>query len=414
MFFSKYLAAGIAALVAAMPVSGAVPLDTAPAERCGGGSSRVVHDWQRAILRTVYTEHANPVPVGVPYLGFTSLAIVDAVARACERADSSPVAAVAVAGHDVLVEYFPASRDRLDDDLAASLEDVPDGPAKNRGIEDGARAAARMIASREGDGRDDSSIVYDKEPAPGVWQPEEGASMLAPWLGFVDPLVLRHRIRSNGPDELTSGAYARDHHEVRTVGAATGADRTDHQTETARFFTPNNAVMFGDALLRRLDADPLNLPQTARLFAEIHAAMTDAAITCWRLKYDVGFWRPYQAIRAADTDGNPATIVDPTWTPLITNPAYPDYVSGHGCLTAPAIEVIRRTLGEETSLELHSSATGTVRVYPNLTTIEYDTFHARIWSGLHFRDAMTDAYRIGHRAARRVIRTLADEFPVPA
>ena len=210
MFSSKFLAAGIAALFAAMPASGVATPDTAPAERCGGTSPQVVHDWQRTILRTVYTEGANPVPVGVPYLGFTSLAIVKAVARACERADSSPVAAVAVAGHDVLVEYFPGSRDSLDDDLAASLEDVPDGPAKNRGIADGARAAARMIASREDDGRDDSSIVYDREPAPGVWQPEEGASMLAPWLGFVDPLVLRHPIRSNGPDALTSRAYALD------------------------------------------------------------------------------------------------------------------------------------------------------------------------------------------------------------
>ena len=74
---------------------------------------------------------------------------------------------------------------------------------------------------------------------------------------------------------------------------------------------------------------------TPRLFAVMHTAMSDAIILCWRLKYDVGFWRPFQAIQAAETDGNPATTADPTWTPLIPNPPYSDYVSGHGCLTAP-------------------------------------------------------------------------------
>ena len=30
-------------------------------------------------------------------------------------------------------------------------------------------------------------------------------------------------------------------------------------------------------------------------------------------------------------------------------------------------------------------------------------FMARIWGGLHFRDAMEDAYSIGHRMADRVL-----------
>ena len=65
--------------------------------------------------------------------------------------------------------------------------------------------------------------------------------------------------------------------------------------------------MVGDALVRHLETHPLDLLRTARLFAMIHAAMTDSAIRVWGLKRDVGFWRPSQAIAGADTDGNPAT-----------------------------------------------------------------------------------------------------------
>src|SRR4051794_601953 len=36
----------------------------------------------------------------------------------------------------------------------------------------------------------------------------------------------------------------------------------------------------------------------------------------WPAKYVYGFWRPITAVNLADTDGNPATIADPTWMPL--------------------------------------------------------------------------------------------------
>ena len=63
------------------------------------------------------------------YLGFTSGAMHDA-ARVARRNHGSEVAAVAVAAHDVLAQYFPASRPALEDDLEASLKTVPDGRAR--------------------------------------------------------------------------------------------------------------------------------------------------------------------------------------------------------------------------------------------------------------------------------------------
>ena len=184
-----------------------------------------------------------------------------------------------------------------------------------------------------------------------------------------------------------------------------GADRTARQTEVSHFFNASPPVMYGMGLIEHLAADPLTLRQTTRLFAVMHGALTDAVITCWRLKYD-GYWRPFQAINAGDTDDNPATVADPAWTPLIPNPPYPDYVSGHACVTSAHIETLRRLLGEETSLTLVSNnplSQQPTRTFATLSEIEFDAFHARIWGGLHFRDAMEDGYLLGHTVAGLVM-----------
>jgi hypothetical protein len=356
-------------------------------------------DWQRTAQRTVYTEAATPVPSSALYLGFTSLAMDDAVRASLGRRDVSAAAAAAVAAHDVLIEYFPASAANLNADLTASLAAIPDGPAESRGMAIGRTAASKMIASRVDDGRN-ASIVYSRDPAPGVWQPGP-TGMAVAWLGFVKPLVLRHAVSVDGPDPLDSAAYAADFNEVKRLGSADSTERTAAQTETARFFSVNPILQLREAVLLHLDSHPLSLARTTRLFAELDAATADGLIQCWRLKYDVGFWRPFQAIPGAATDGNDATTADPTWTSLVTTPPYPDYVSGHAVVVAAFTSTVGPTLGDRVALKLHSSATGTDRTY-RLRALESDAFMARIWLGFHFRDAMDDGYRLGHLTGKLV------------
>ncbi len=401
MFLTRAFAVGAAA---ALAITGLA--SPASAGGSSSSSSAVVLAWERAAARTIYPAvNPTPIPVGVLYLGFTSLAMYDAV-RAAERARASQVAAVATAAHDVLEHYFPAARASLDADLRTSLAAVPDGHRERAGVAVGARVADRLIADRAHDGRNDPSIVYRRAPAPGVWQPPEGGTMLGAWIGFVRPLVVKRPVRVNGPDALTSRAYAADYAEVKAFGPAAGSSRSAAQTETAIFFNSNAALLIGDALLRRLDARPMGLEKTARLFAVMHTAMADSIITCWRLKYDVGFWRPFEAVAGAGADGNPRTAPQAGWVSLLPVPPYGEYTSGHGCVTSPAVETIRQTLGERTSLTLHNIPLGTDRTYRDLTSIEKDAFMSRIWGGLHFRDAMEDAYTIGHTVADRTLSKL--------
>jgi hypothetical protein len=366
-------------------------------------SPQVVLDWERIVFRTVYVDNPTPVPVGVPVLGFASVAMHLAATRSAHVGASSERAAVATAAHDVLVHYFPAQAAQLGADLTNSLSGIrPNARAKGERI--GGAEAAAFLASRVGDHYLDPSIHYTKAPGVGVWQPNPGATdMLAPWLGSLRPLFVEHPVPVPGPLPLASSAYAAEHSEVRRLGAVTSVERTPEQTATAQFFNSNSAIMVSDALIRRLEMHPIDLLATARLFALIHGAMTDSAIRCWGLKRDVGFWRPSQAIAGADLDGNDATVFEPGWAPLIPNPNYSDYVSGHACLTGPAVEVIRHTFGEDIPLELRSVNSPTPRTYAHLWELEDDAFDARIWSGLHFRRAMVDGYAIAHGTARQVM-----------
>ncbi len=408
-----------AALVAAaltVPALG-MPLATPAASAPGSVGSEVALAWQRTAVRTVYTQGATGVPVGTLYLAFTSLAVHDAATRAQKVGSHAAAAAVAHAAHDVLYQYFtaPAIRADLDADLETSLAMVPDGAKEDAGRAIGRAAADAMILSRVGDGIGAGGHVYSKPLAAGNWQPP-ATGMAFPWLGFVKAVVDIEPVALDGPDALTSDDYTKDYNEVLEYGSTTSTKRTAEQTAIAQFMalgsipSPSGPVPYNQIVADRqavctvLEAQPMGLLPTTRMFARMDAAIATTMIRTWRLKYDVGFWRPNQAIFLAETDDNPGTTRADGWASLVGTPAYSDYTSGHAAFTAPFAQVVRRTLGDDTALVLKA---GTVqRSYASLTALEYDALNARIWGGLHFRDAMEDGYYLGHETADRVIAAI--------
>ena len=95
-------------------------------------------NWERIAFRTVYTDAATPVPVGVPVLGFTSLAMHRAVQASLSRnRPSSERVVVVAAAYQVLKRYYPA--------LSGSF-----GPTAPRAWRPWARARPSASASRSG------------------------------------------------------------------------------------------------------------------------------------------------------------------------------------------------------------------------------------------------------------------------
>src|SRR5262249_58905760 len=94
-------------------------------------------------------------------------------------------------------------------------------------------------------------------------------------------------------------------------------------------------------------AHDLTLAENARLFAQVSVASADAFIASFDAKYTYNFWRPVTAIRAADTDGNPDTVADSTWTPLIVTPNHPSYASNHSIQCRAAAEALAAFFGTD-------------------------------------------------------------------
>jgi hypothetical protein len=406
------------ALVTAVAVAGlatsAVAVPPSVAGEVRHSDPAVITSWNAIAERTIFTENATPIPSSGLYFGFVSIAVYDAVVaiegryqpylkQPKVRAKASTEAAAATAAYRVLTYYFPASAQKLSDDYAESLEDIPDGTAKTRGQQVGDAAAASLIAARLNDGRG-AAITLEVTPAPGVWRPtpEANAPMLVPWLGFVRPLALKAptQVRLPGPDPITSKQYARDFAEVKAKGALTGSTRTLAQTETALFWNANGVAQFQATLRDEVTQRGFDIVKSARAFALLSTSIGDALVACWRFKYDDAYWRPITAIPLADTDGNRATEPDPTWSSLVATPPYPDYVSGHACGTGAAAEIFGRLFGARSvDLDISSTVTGTTRHFRTTAALDAETKNARIWLGLHFRQAMDDGNHLGHRVA---------------
>ncbi|MGZ4615010.1 MAG: vanadium-dependent haloperoxidase [Actinomycetes bacterium] len=375
----------------------------------------VVTDWNAIALSTLVADPTKKPQETFLYSGFVQAAVYDAVVGIRgryepysfhEHADhhASAQAAAVAAAHEVLVTYSPYAKAALDASYAASLATLADGPAKTRGIDFGTRAADHLIALRANDGRNGPAL-FTQAPAPGVWRPTPPANlaMFVPWMGSVTPLLIRTgaQFDPGPPPSLTSHRYTRDYKEVKALGASTGSTRTAEQTATALFFSGNAAVQFNAAARDQVALRHLDIVRAARMLAAVDMSIADAIIGVWNAKLKYGFWRPITAINLADTDRNPRTTADPSWTPLLVTPPYPEYVSGYSGAVGAFARALSDTLGtRRLNLTLISTAVpGVEQQYGTAASVTQAVVDARVWLGIHFRTADTRGARLGEHVA---------------
>ena len=373
--------------------------------------------WNAIARRTAITVAKQFQPQSEVYIAFAQAAVYDAVVaiegryepyklHLQRRSGASVDAAVAAAAHDVLIHYFPAQQAALDADYASSLAAIPDGAPKNSGITVGQEAAAGIIALRQGDGLEADIGFTMPAPAPGVWQLPAGVTPQTPWLSKLRPFMLKSpdQFRPGPPPDLTSKDWVVEYNEVKAMGRVDSPSRTAEQTDVARFYSTNAIVQYNTAFQQIVQDHALNAVQAARLYAMGNLVGADALIACFDAKYHYLFWRPVFAIPLGDTDGNPDTAGDPTWTPLLPTPNHPEYPSAHGCFSSAEAEVFAAFLGTR---RINLDLTSTV---PNLlhSTRHFDTVHdlvqeiidARVWIGFHYRDSVVKGVVLGRKVAR--------------
>lgn len=373
-----------------------------------GALADAVIDWN--IAMTAYSE-SQPPPGIPPYIesrayAMAHIAMLNAIAGdgAAAAEPFSKIAAVAQAAHDVLVNQFPGGAAGFDALLASQLAAIADGPAKDRGVDLGATAAANKLAFRAHDGSATAEGPYTPGNKPGDYQftppfdgpPFNGYAAVPKW-GRVRPFVLKSgdQFRAPAPYTVRDLEYTFDFNEIKALGEQNSSGRTADQTDLALFWyesSPNGWNRISRVLVPQQSN---TLREHARLFAALNASLADAYIASFDSKYTFNFWRPITAIERAGTDNNRLTIPDLAWQPLLLTPPVPDYPSAHAAAGGAASTVLIWFFGNVHTFTFSSTIPTPARTFYRISDAAKENAISRMLVGIHFRLACTAGYQQG-------------------
>jgi hypothetical protein len=309
-------------------------------------------------------------------------------------------AAAAVAAHDVLLELHRENSMAIDSALAASLAYIPDSAAKTRGIETGRAYAAATIALRANDGFNDPPPPYVPTGEPGNYVPTSPPNpAINGQFATATPFVMTSpsQFRVGPPPALDSAEYAASFNKVKAIGEFFSTTRTPDQTYSARYWELVLQSPFISGAIEQSLAEGKSIIENARIFATMSMAAADAEIAVFDTKYHYDFWRPVTAIREADTDGNPLTIADPDWEPLLLTPYFPGYYSAHSVIAGATAGVLN--LAYDDPMGFCFTTNAGARCWNSFDAAAIDDATSREWGGVHFdfedEIGLATGYRIG-------------------
>lgn len=335
-------------------------------------------------------------------------------------AGASRRAAAVQAAYAILIRLYASQTAALAAKRADSLAAIGDSQAAiDLGIEWGQTVADAIWAWRLTDGITPAPAPFFGGTNVGQWRPTppgylSGAgiqfSYMTPWV-----IASPSQFRPAGPPALNSAVYAADYNETKTMGSLNSLIRTDDQTLFSRFWNASTASAYWNQIANSLaDKRHYSFSKRARLLALLNLAVADAAIGCFEAKYTYVFWRPITAIPLGDTDGNPATVEDLSFTTLLITPNHPEYPSGHSCLSGAAGEMLASFFGENAKLTVSSDApemAGVVRSYKGFSEILQEIKDARVFAGIHFRSACNAGQQLGSGVADYVRSNAIQRVP---
>jgi membrane-associated phospholipid phosphatase len=381
----------------------------------------MVTDWNETAEVVIRASTPSP-PIRIRALAIVNAAIYDAVngiARTYQPyfvTDAAPPgarqeAAALQAAFTALMGLFPAQAGLLEEKLAESLASIPGHRGQSqsiaRGRAWGEHVAQAVLAWRATDGLSTVVPPYFGGFDPGQWRsiPDGTVPGVLPQYAMLVPFTMSNssQFRPGPQPALLSAQYAADVNEVKAIGRVDSAIRTATQTQLSLLWAAAGSLE-ENAVARSVVPRRYALADTARFFALINFAACDGMIAGFDAKYHYGFWRPFHAIRLADTDGNPATEPDPSWTSLIPAPNHPEYISTHSTVTAASMRVLALLLGNQTPFTLSSpDLPGVTVTYQSFSDAAVEVGLSRIWGGIHFRTACEVGRAVGESIADQAV-----------
>jgi membrane-associated phospholipid phosphatase len=405
------------------PLYSVLQPESAIAQTPNRQSQDAIVRWNALTLDIIREEKTSP-PMAARNLAMVHAAVYDAANAVTSAhkvyqvqveapAGASAEAAAVAAAHRVLTNLYPKQTATVDAAKTASLATIAEGKSKTDGVQLGEFVANKILEWRQDDGAT-VEVKYTPVNQPGYWQPIppdlKPASM--PHWKNVKPFAMTKGSEfqiANMPS-LTGEEYTAEFNQLKELGAKDSKIRTADQSAIAKFWLNNPGTITPPGHWNQIAADIAirrgnTFEQNVRLFAVLNIALADASIIDGDQKYTFNRWRPLTGIQQADKDGNPKTIADANWTPLLNTPSSPAYVSGHSTFGGAAEAVLTAFFGNNVSFTAVADASVNLqpRNFKSFTEAAQEAGMSRVYGGVHWPSDNRDGLKAGRNLGKYVV-----------
>jgi hypothetical protein len=182
------------------------------------------------------------------------------------------------------------------------------------------------------------------------------------------------------------------------------SEHKGHSMVLAKKMTPAGHWMaIAGLVAQQQDQDQL---ATAQAYALTAIALYDGFISCWDEKYRSVLVRPITVINE---------WLDPKWEPFLQTPAFPEYSSGHGVISAASATVLTALLGDQVAFRDTSEVPygRPVRQFGSFQQAAAEASLSRVYGGIHYRFTSTASTTQGERVGQQIVARLGAAAKLP-
>jgi hypothetical protein len=139
-----------------------------------------------------------------------------------------------------------------------------------------------------------------------------------------------------------------------------------------------------------------NIMETSEAYVKVALGLFDTFISCWDEKYRSEVVRPETYI---------GQYIEPQWMPIIVTPPFPEYTSGHSCVSGASSTILKEVFGDNTTF------TDSTEVQFGLPPRSFKSFDeaaqqaaiSRMYAGIHYRPACEVGITQGQAVGKYVL-----------
>ena len=134
-------------------------------------------------------------------------------------------------------------------------------------------------------------------------------------------------------------------------------------------------------------------------YLQVAVGLFDAFISCWDEKYRSEVIRPETYI---------SKYIDPTWLPIIITPPFPEYTSGHSCVSGASSTILGTIFGENTAFTDSTEVQFGIapRSFKSYKEAATEAAFSRMYAGIHYRPACEVGLTQGAAVGKNVLAKL--------